>query len=81
MTTMNMHMKVEIEIAKQTWLMHRKPCRLQTYGRTDGQSESSIPPSNFVDRGIIKNYIYHKVLDKITHPFPNFHGVTIEVWE
>ena len=28
MATMNMHMKFEIEIPKQTWLMLRKPCRL-----------------------------------------------------
>ena len=48
MATINMHMKFEIEIPKQTWLMLRKPCRLQTDGqtdgRTDGQGESSIPP-------------------------------------
>ena len=44
MTTINMHMKFEIEIPKQTWLMLRKPCHLQTDGRTDGQGESSIPP-------------------------------------
>ena len=51
MATINMHMKLEIEIPKQTWLMLRKPCRLQTDrrmdgrtdGRTDGQGESSIP--------------------------------------
>ena len=35
MATINMHMKFEIEIPKQTWLMLRKPCRLQTDGRTD----------------------------------------------
>ena len=55
MATINMHMKFEIEIPKQTWLMPRKPCRLQTDGRTDrrtdGHGESSIPPSNFVGRG------------------------------
>ena len=44
MVTINMHMKFEIEIRKQTWLMLRKPCRLQTDRRTDGQGESSIPP-------------------------------------
>ena len=44
MATINMHMKFEIEIPKQTWLMLRKPCRLQTDGQTDGQGESSIPP-------------------------------------
>ena len=44
MATINMHMKFEIEIQKETWLMLRKPCRLQTDGQTDGQGESSIPP-------------------------------------
>ena len=52
MATINMHMKFEIEIPKQTGLMLRKPCRLQTDRRTDGQTdrrtdgqgESSIPP-------------------------------------
>ena len=56
MDTINMHMKFEIEIPKQTWLMLRKPCRLQTDGRTDGQGESSIPPSNFVGRGYKKSW-------------------------
>ena len=28
MTTINMHIKFETEIPKQTWLMFRKPCRL-----------------------------------------------------
>ena len=52
MTTINMHMKFWIEIPKQTWLMFRKPCRLQTDGRTDRrQGESSIPPSNFFGQG------------------------------
>ena len=58
MATINMHIKFEIEIPKQTWLMLRKPCRLQTDGRTDrrtdGQGESSIPPYNFVGRGYNK---------------------------
>ena len=30
MTTINMHMKFEIEIPKQTWLTLRKPCHLQS---------------------------------------------------
>ena len=51
MATINMHMRFEIEIPQETWHMLRKPCRLQTDGRTDGQVESSIPPSNFVGRG------------------------------
>ena len=29
-TTINMHMKFEIEIPKQTWLTSRKPCHLQS---------------------------------------------------
>ena len=54
MATINMHMKFEIEIPKQTWLMLRKPCRLQTDRRTDGQTDKVnpvYPPSNFVGRG------------------------------
>ena len=41
--------------------MLRKPCRPQTDGRTEGQTdghgESSIPPSNFVGRGY--NWLIH----------------------
>ena len=58
MATINMHMKFEIEIPKQTWLMLRKPCRLQTDGRTDGQTDKVnpvYPPSNFIGRGYKKN--------------------------
>ena len=54
MATINMHLKFEIEIPKQTWLMLRKPCRLQTDGRTDGRTDKVNPvysPSNFVGRG------------------------------
>ena len=57
MATINMHMKFEIEIPKQTWLMLRKPCRLQTDRRTDGQTDKVnpvYPPSNFVGRGYNK---------------------------
>ena len=58
MATIYMHIKFEIEIPKQTWLMLRKQCRLQTGGRmdgqTDGQGESSVPPYNFVGRGYNK---------------------------
>ena len=43
MTTINMHMKFEIEIPKQTWLMLRKPCRLQTDGRTDRRTDNVNP--------------------------------------
>ena len=74
MATIKMYMKFEIEIPKQTWLMLRKPCRLQTDGRTngrmdrrtDGQGESSIPPSNFVGRGYKKwRLIYEKLFEII----------------
>ena len=56
MTTINMYMKFEIEIPQQTWLMLRKPCRLQTDGRTDGRTRwiQYTPPSNSLGGGIIK---------------------------
>ena len=45
MATINMHMKFENEIPKQTWLMPRNHVVYrQADGRTDGQGESSIPP-------------------------------------
>ena len=50
MATINMHMKFEIEIPKQTWLMLRKPCRLQTDGQTDGRTRW-IQYTNVVGRG------------------------------
>ena len=56
MAIINMHMKFEIEIPKETWLMLRKPSRLhtdgRTDGRTDGQGESSIPPPTSLGGGI-----------------------------
>ena len=27
------------------------------------------------------NYIHYKVCDEISYPFPNFNGITVEVWE
>ena len=73
MTTINMLMKFEIEIPKQTWLMLRKPCRLQTDGRTNGQMEKvnpvyPPPPSNFVGRGY-NNLVFH-----IKWKTPSYHG-------
>ena len=59
MTTINMLTKFEIEIPKQTWLMLRKPCRLQTDGRRDGWTDKVnpvYPPSNFVGQGYNKYY-------------------------
>ena len=29
----------------------------------------------------MSNYIYAKVWDEITYPFPNFNGGTIDVWK
>ena len=54
MATINMHMKFEIEIPKETWLMLRKPYRLQTDGQTDGRTDKVnpvYPPSNFIGQG------------------------------
>ena len=51
MTTINMHMKFEIEIPKQTWVMLRKPCRLQTDGRT--RWIQYTPPPTLLGGGII----------------------------
>ena len=63
MATINKHMEFEIEIPQQSWLMLRKPCRLQTDGRTDRRTDGQTdkvnpvyPPSNFVGRGY-KNVI------------------------
>ena len=62
MATINMQMKFEIEIPKQTWLMLRKPCRLKTDGQTDGRTDKVnpvYPPSNFVGRGYnnVRDYV------------------------
>ena len=51
MATINMHMKLEIEIPEQTLLMLRKTTT-STDRRRDGQGESSITPFNFVGRGV-----------------------------
>ena len=54
MITINMHVKFEIEIPKQTWLMLRKPCRLQTDRGTDRRTDKVnpvYPPPNFVGWG------------------------------
>ena len=79
--TINMNMNFEIEIRKQTWLMPRKPCRLQMDWQTDGHV---IPlyPSNFVGRVIGRVYINKSTHENIiawyteastfwlTHPIP-----------
>ena len=55
MATINMHMKFEIEIPKQTWLMLRKPCRPQTDGRTDKVNHHHIG----VIKAIIHYFLFH----------------------
>ena len=64
MATINMHMKFEIEIPKQTWLMLRKPCRLQTDGQTDRRTDKVNPvyppPTSF--GGGIKRQMNHKAV-------------------
>ena len=44
--------------------MLRKPCRLQTDGRTDRQGESTIPPSNLA-RKTSRNPKHAKIIAKI----------------
>ena len=87
MTTINMHMKFEIEIPKQTWLMLRKPCRLQTDGRTDGRTRWNQytlpppPPSNFVGRGYKYIHIYiwkHVHIYTYTHKCIHKHKDTMK---
>ena len=56
MATNNLHMKFQIEIPKQTWVMLRKPCRLQTDGQTDRQTDKVIPvypPPTSLGRGMM----------------------------
>ena len=55
MVTNNMHIKLEIEIPKQTWVMLRKPCRLQTDVQTDRQTNNVnpvYPPPTSLGRSI-----------------------------
>ena len=80
MATINMHMKFEIEIPKRTWLMLRKPCRLQTDGQTDGWTRwiQYTPPPTSLGGGIKKKWISNltisleHVLLKLTDPWEMF---------
>ena len=55
MATINMHMKFEIEIPQETWLMLRNHIVYrQSDGRTDRRTDKVnpvYPPTNFVGRG------------------------------
>ena len=55
MATINMHMKFEIEIPQQTWLMLRKPCCLQTDGQTDRRTDGQGELNDII--GLIDAYI------------------------
>ena len=58
MATNNMHMKFQIEITKQTWVTLRKPCRLQTDGEADRQTDKVIPvypPPSSLGGGILSH--------------------------
>ena len=51
MTIINMHMKFEIEIPKQTWLTSQKPCHLQS-----PETENLIwPPGGHFDNDVAEN--------------------------
>ena len=56
-----------LKLKFQSKLMLRKPCRLQTDGRTDGQTDKVnpvYPPSNFVGRGYKKPHFPIHILFK-----------------
>ena len=75
MTTINMHMKFEIEIPKQTWLMLRKPCLLQTDGRTDGQTRwIQYTPLQLRWAGYNKISKCHRILGN-EHKYPKINRV------
>ena len=68
MAIINMNMKFEIEIPKETWLMLWKPCRLQTDGRMDRRTDKVnpvYPPSNFVGRRHNNHTWYLGIYDSI----------------
>ena len=67
MATINRLMKFEIKIPKETWLMLRKPCPLQTDGRTDGWTDKVnpvYPPPTSLGRGIINIIPWYKLAIK-----------------
>ena len=69
--TINMHMKFEIEIPKQTRLMLRKPCCLQTDGQMDGWTRLiQFTPSKFIGWGykkIFKSWNFRIKINNMWH--------------
>ena len=92
MATINMHMKFEIEIPKQTWLMLWKPCHLQTDGRMDRRTDRQTrwiqytppPPPTSLGGGI--NLTKKNIIEKIGSITPNpdpyklLHMVCTQLW-
>ena len=62
MTTINMHMKFEIEIPKQTWLTSRKPCHLQSPETEKSNMAARWPFWNWRCWKSIGSYPYTQVL-------------------
>ena len=51
-TTINMHMKFEIETPKQTWLALQKPCRLQS---PETEKKTIRPPGGHFENDVAEN--------------------------
>ena len=84
MATINMHMKFEIEILKQTWLMLRKPCRLQTDGQTDRRTDGRTrwiqytPPPTSLGGGITM-FLYYILCDNIDGSMTKIEEIELHV--
>ena len=80
MATINMHMKFEIEIPKETWVMLRKPCRLQTDGRTDGQTDGRRTRWIQYNKNSNGNHSSKITSKQLTH-FLHFAGISYLILE
>ena len=81
------------QVIKSYWVNDRAWANLRPYstwhrGRSCSVSSSCVliwgPIYDNVLTSIlpwISDYIYHKVWDETTYPFPNFNGGAVEVWE